>query len=47
MTQTPFTSLTVFPETRELARAASARTGIKMCYLVDKALKEYCKKRKV
>lgn len=48
MTQTQsFTSLTVFPETREIVRAASARSGVKICHIVDRAVKEYFQDRRV
>lgn len=42
-----FTSLTVFPETREIVRAASERSGVKICHIVDRAVKEYVQDRRV
>ena len=41
-----YTSLSVLPETREFIRAEADKRGMRINCLVDRALKEYCKKNR-
>lgn len=38
-----YTSITVFPETREIVREMSRQSGMRISCLVDRMVKEYCK----